>query len=93
MYYYHWLGAQASTALWNEYKKHILEYVELDRHSSRTAAENTATENKPVERAREVITDLKAGRIPRSVVKDLGDAVAESTRNSGVGDAIGRNWR
>jgi hypothetical protein len=56
------------------------------------AGENTAAENKPVERAREVITDLKSGRIPRSVVRDLGEAVNHASRDQSAADAIGRNW-
>lgn len=45
----------------------------------------------PTDRARETIQDLKAGRVPRQVVRDLGEAVREADRNHGVGDAIGRS--
>lgn len=49
-------------------------------------------ENRPVENARQTITDLKAGRIPQTVVKDLGEAVNQATRNSAAGSAIGKTF-
>ena len=48
-------------------------------------------EDAPANRARETIKDLKAGTVPQSIVKDLGEAVKQATRDSGVGHAIGRD--
>ena len=45
----------------------------------------------PTHRATEVIKDLKAGRVPQSVVRDLGDAVGQATRDSNVGRALGNS--
>ena len=53
---------------------------------------SSTDEDAPAHRARETIKDLKAGTVPRSIVRDLGEAVKEATRNSGVGDAIGKGW-
>lgn len=48
-------------------------------------------EDAPANRARETIKDLKAGTVPQSIVRDLGDAVKQATRDSGVGRAIGQD--
>jgi hypothetical protein len=49
-------------------------------------------EEAPVNNARQTITDLKAGKIPQTVVRDLGDAVKQATRDSAVGGSIGRTF-
>jgi len=48
-------------------------------------------EDAPSNRARETIKDLKAGTVPQSIVRDLGDAVKQATRDGGVGRAIGQD--
>lgn len=55
-------------------------------------SDSTPSEDAPVNNARQTITDLKAGRIPQTVVRDLGDAVSEATRNHDTGRAIGRTF-
>ena len=50
-------------------------------------------EDAPANRARETIKDLKQGTVPQSIVRDLGDAVRQATRDSGVGRAIGGSDR
>ena len=47
--------------------------------------------NTPTHRATEVIKDLKAGRVPQTVVRDLGEAVGQATRDHGVGRALGNS--
>lgn len=48
-------------------------------------------EDAPANRARETIKDLKAGTVPQSIVRDIGDAVKQATRDGGVGRAIGQD--
>ncbi len=76
------------------YAQDLAQCCWLARHGSLQGFPGLATaavdENAPVERAKETIKDLKDGKLPHSVVRDLGDAVSQATRDIGVGRAIGR---
>lgn len=44
--------------------------------------------NSPIGRARQTIRDLKEGEVPQSIVRDLGEAVREATRNHELSKAL-----
>lgn len=76
---------------------HVFTFSVLDEYTVSVDASSIIlsvdNEDAPVERARGTIKDLKDGKLPSTIVRDLGEAVKQATRDSGVGDAISRGNR